>query len=76
MDNKVPFYRVWHKERGLYFDHPAFWGEHPDHLSRVLMVNMDGRVFWYSHKGLNDITDEVEVHWTRQENLPPGPTIV
>lgn len=72
MDEKTPLYRVWHKERKVYFDHPSFWGEHADHLSRTLLVNMDGRVFWFQWDGLKDITDEVEVHWTRQENLPPG----
>jgi hypothetical protein len=41
------------------------WSKDPKHVMEHLFVRQDGRVVWYSYEGTNDITDLVEITWTK-----------
>lgn len=57
-----PLFLVRHKEYGWLH---ARWPR--EHLDSHLFISPAGRVFWLQHDGVQDMTDEVEVHWIDEE---------
>ena len=48
-------FRAWDKAKKCYIDSEKFVEQ--------LFVNSRGRVIWWSHAGLEDITDNIDIEW-------------
>jgi hypothetical protein len=66
VDAVPPLFRVfWNgQEVGVA---PGLWRDMPKHVDDHLFINRKGRVFWLSHKGLDDITDECRLEMLNAE---------
>ena len=51
-------YKVWWQGNLVGVD---IWQNNPEHLDDHLFLSSSGRVFWLSHKGIEDITADCRV---------------
>lgn len=57
-------FAVFHRPTGKTFGSADFWGDNADgkkHLESHLLIGPTGRVFWYQHDGLREITAECDL---------------
>jgi len=66
-------FRGWIKEKNQYM---------PQKQVDQLFIRMDGRVFWHSYKGLEDVTDKIDIEFSigrfdkqRTDEFPEGQEI-